>query len=229
MNPQSTKPKALSELKRIIGEKSEAFARFVGIPLDTIKSIESGRRQLSPENGIKIRQATGVDEKSLFGSTPTAYDPHGRGMPYQRHHLNDWRSKAHDLKAEREDAEKVIGQLAESIGNWTKVLLLAALEESKSTTYPALHLAIAEQVALLARRNRLENSLKRVLKNYSHIDSREMTGGQWRQYWKRSRAAQKACELYGLTPEKLRKIGEYHTHKGTAKLERRFMPQHLFL
>jgi hypothetical protein len=225
-----TRPIGLSKLKMILGKRGLAFARLVGIPADTLKSIESGRRRLSPENATKIWQATGVLKDSLYAKSPASgRKANGEAIPYEASYLEKWGKIALELGDEKEEARSEAGMLAESIGNWTKVLLLASIEENKGTTFKNIHKDIAKQLSDLATRCYLRGSIKRVLKDYPLVSRRELTGAEWRRKWRKSKYSRHLCRAYGLDEKRLKKMEDYKKYPLSMTMERSFLPHVRFL
>jgi transcriptional regulator with XRE-family HTH domain len=94
------------------------LAKRTGIPVDTIKDIETGRFALSGENAFKIALATGVDGESLLKGDEPLLDLLGEQVSNKSHRLVD-----HLLWSEAE-ADSVVGLFS--------VVLHAAQEKGRA-------------------------------------------------------------------------------------------------
>jgi len=164
---KNRKPIGLKKLKRIIGRKGPAFAQLVGIPVDTLKSIESGRMPLSRENGLKIRLATGADIPSLFHITPKAASHRG---PYTADDFVWWRQEFLALQKDSARARSMAEQSGAALGFWSSVLLLAAVEKGKEISFRSLHLQLCSVLEDLAEKNGLTEIIAKELERFAEID-----------------------------------------------------------
>ena len=150
---KSKKPVGLKKLKQIIGHKGARFATLVGIPYDTLRSIESGRLPVSREVALKIRLATGVRLESLTRKTPKA----DGGEDYTIDDFCRWRTQYLSLEKDMPKARKDAAELGDSIGFWAKVLLLAAVDRGERVTFKSLHLEMAAVIEDIAEKSNLLN------------------------------------------------------------------------
>ena len=71
-NQLKNKPhEGLKKLRYVLGKSQEQFAAMIGVSVDTIRSIETGRARLTEKVDTKIRLATGA---TFFESGPRVYD-----------------------------------------------------------------------------------------------------------------------------------------------------------
>lgn len=85
---------SMIRLREIMGDGNRPmtqadFAKSIGVSLDLIKGVESGRNPLSVQLRETIYQTTGAQVASGADKSPTFY-----GEPFQRAHFDAWRAQA---------------------------------------------------------------------------------------------------------------------------------------
>jgi DNA-binding XRE family transcriptional regulator len=213
---KSPRPTGLKKLKKIIGHKGEAFARLIGVPYDTLKSIESGRLKMSKDVAHKIKMATGVRIESLYEKTPRSGDLVGGA--YTENHFYIWRSYILSLGEDKTEANARAEKLAQYIGFFTKVLLLAAVEEGEKVTYRSLHLEIASVLRDLAEKHQMGPKINRVLERFGWEEEWELTKREWRAHL----PLKEECKV---TNRDLRRLGDYDKHKARRMLYPKWHPE----
>jgi DNA-binding XRE family transcriptional regulator len=223
MTLENPRPVGLKKLKKIIGHKGESFAQLVGVPYDTLKSIESGRGKMSKDVAHKIRLAIGVMTESLYKRTPKNLF----GREYTEADFHDWRGRFLSLGKDKKEARAHAEELAEWIGFYTKVLLLAAVEEGKKVTYGALHLEIASVIRDLAKKHGLapvagedlkRSPIGRELLHFSLSDEWEMTKGEWK-------AEPELRQRLKVTDRDLARVGDYDPYKASRTVYPAWNPE----
>jgi len=208
-------PVGLKKLKKIIGHKGESFAKLIGVPYDTLKSIESGRLKMSEEVTQKIRLATGITAKSIFKKTP---QPILRGE-YNENFFHFWRNRFLSLGKDKTEARADAEKKAQYIGFFTKVLLLAAVEDGKAATYGTLHIQIASLIRDLAEKHDLGPMINKELLRFPIEDvSPEWTKAEWL-------AMPQIRSSFKVTDKDLRRLGDYATHKAKRTLYPAWSPE----
>jgi len=204
---KNRKPVGLKKLKKIIGHKGADFARLVGVPYDTMKSLESGRGKMSPDVAHKIKLATGVLIESLYRKSPQNINE----AAYTEAYFHAWRVRILSLGGDKKEARADAQKQAQYIGFFTKVLLLAAVENGKDVTYGTLHLEIASMIRNLGERHGLapvigealnRSPIGRELMRFPITDEWEMT----KREWMTEPRLRKDCKVTDLM---LRRIGDY--------------------
>ena len=227
MPAKSPPPAGLKKLKTIIGYKGARFAKLVGVPYNTLKSIESGRLKMSEEVLSKIVLATGVDRNSLFKKTPIGWHITGapfsrppKGKPwyeYTEEHFVAWRSQLLGLDMDKIYIRAYAEHLAKTIEFFTRILLLAAVENGKSVSYWSIYQEIASVIKRLGEQKSLMPTIKRMLNKYPYQDrspKNHLEDGTEVEYTKQDwlNAPQHLRDYYGVTEKELRRVPDYEPY-----------------
>ena len=97
MNQSAKHP--LVTVRRAIGMSQPGFAKFVGVSMSTITSVETGRMRLSESLAKKIMVRTGVLYLSLMLSSYRAVDCFGRA--YSRKSYDEWKATREGISEEK--------------------------------------------------------------------------------------------------------------------------------
>jgi len=223
MTLKNRKPVGLKKLKKIIGHKGPGFAQLVGVPYDTLKGVESRGNKMSTDVAQKIRMATGVMIESLYKKNPQAVN----GSVYTEATYHWWRNHILSLGKDKKEAREEAEKLGQYIGFFTKVLLLAAVENGEKVTYGALHLEIASMIRDLAERHGLapvtgrdleRSPIGRELLRFEIPDEWEMTKREWL-------AEPELRARFKVTDRDLRRLGDNETFQAKRKLYPAWSPE----
>jgi transcriptional regulator with XRE-family HTH domain len=169
---------SLANLRKIIGLTQKGFARLIGVSIDLIKGIESGRNRLSVGLAQKIYMATGADAGSLMQNNGRS-SYLGEGEDYDRRHFDHWRKSIFPSNEATawESFEKIICPhmllvlLAASrpaVGGKIKGRLTSLLQN-----WAAWEREVVEAFGL-------EPQIKDILRQFPVTQSKTMTWGEWR-------------------------------------------------
>lgn len=112
--------RSVARLREILGLTQSDFARLIGVSLDLIKGIETGRNRLTQPVAARIFVATGADVQSLLKGKGKVKYLHG-GIDYREEHYKDWASHVSAMPKEH-----VLATFHSVIGPHMQLLLLAA-------------------------------------------------------------------------------------------------------
>jgi len=169
---------SLLRLRQIIGMTQKAFSVHVGLSLDLIKGIESGRNKLSQSAIHHIFMATGVDGASLA---------RGDGRPlcltgtheYTKAHFDDWNNRLFPS-----NEETAWEQFESIVAPHMLLLMLAATRRSRIKNTQGRLPGLLESWVYWEReavaRFDLEPQIKEILDRFPIIESKTMSWGDWR-------------------------------------------------
>ena len=119
---------SVARLRKIIQRTQTDFAKMIGVSLDLIKGIETGRNQLTQVVAARIFVATGADVQSLLKGKGKVKYLHG-GIDYRKEHFMHWTAHVCAVPNETPYAmpQRHVLETHESvIGPHMQLLLLAA-------------------------------------------------------------------------------------------------------
>jgi transcriptional regulator with XRE-family HTH domain len=167
---------SLVRLREIIGRTQAEFAAMIGVSVDTIKSLETGRLALSPRLAGAIRLATGADVGDLHRGDGRLTDC---GAEYQRKHFDLWRT--HYFPSSERQAKEWLDRI---VLPHMRLLFLAASKSGRAKLkdrLPGLLLSWQRWEQDAVASFRLEPEIDALLNRKPLRDSRTLTWGEWRQ------------------------------------------------
>lgn len=120
--------KSMTSLRAILGLTQSEFAKLIGVSLDTIKSIESGRQNLTRNVWLRIRCATGASlgKSQLRFEMPSLFIPFTDGRidcmhpidgkteyskAHYEHHCKIWNGSSENCKKAAKEWAEILEKL----------------------------------------------------------------------------------------------------------------------
>jgi transcriptional regulator with XRE-family HTH domain len=175
---KKTRNESLVRLRDIIGMTQREFALLVGISLDLVKGIESGRNKLSRIALQRIFMATGVDRASLDeGDGMLLYLT--RVEEYTKEHFDDWNCRMFPS-----NKATVWEEFESIVAPHMLLLMLAATRQSKlkkvKDRLPALLTSWSDWEREALDNFDLEPQINEILEQLPLSMKETMTWGDWR-------------------------------------------------
>lgn len=134
---KSNKPNvSVKNLRSILGQTQAQFADFIGVSLDLIKSIECGRKPLSPAVAQRIQFSTGARTPGLLAGNGEILDRAHK--PYTRDSYDSWTKILVG-----ESSEEVARGQFDQVKGWIELLFLASARHHKNRL-PAVWMSLVE-------------------------------------------------------------------------------------
>lgn len=176
MRKTSKRNLTLPKLREVLGVTQSEFAALVGISLDTIKSIESGRQRLSDKLAHRIVLVTGVHALSLLDNSGVLLN--SQEDRYTRQDYDFWRETINP------SSESVARQKFKEIKDWIEVVFLAAAKPRNKlkNRLPSVYTSLVNWLDETRTTFKLAGEIDEILRRREPIQKVRYNVGDLRKY-----------------------------------------------
>jgi transcriptional regulator with XRE-family HTH domain len=161
----------LREMRRLLGGMSQTvFAELVGVSMPTIQALEGGKLKLTAKLAARISEVTGASDAELLkGSNGKA-----RTLDGQKFSLTTFQTWSTQRQRRTKQAAN-----ADSLLQWTKLLLEAA-EERGESTFQSIRTQVVEDLERLRQKSQLGDQINDRLAHHQTVETHSAEIQQWK-------------------------------------------------